>query len=642
MMSITSVKFEKVAEETQDYCSESLNDRTEMEQNKDETNELIEYYYDPEDIEIVHFVDEPENINPEKYKCFFCTESFHKKSSVDRHLDKHRILCCDVCQKIYKARDKFKDHLKTHFLAYQCDECGKIFNKKKKFDCHAEKYHGIEIIQSSRMKNSLKKMYKCDFCPRVFEINLARHAHQRTIHKNNRIDPFKCKDCGLSFIMREELRMHAFVHYSGKIHTCTEDNCGKIFKTRKQLVSHVKIHSAPRYQCNECFQTFVQCSGLNKHLKRCKGKHVPVPEISLDEKERIANIAMQQFKLFGGRCAEVKRTRLRKKSGKSKHFLDENIDLSVPKIISVIQAEIKDTIKYKLKLTNINERTSSTIKSFESEIPVKFYNCDDCDYKTLRKTKLSDHVGSHRQCRINNKSLVACFDCDKTFKNVSKYRDHMKNVHKTLENVEKIAVNESKIICELCGKFSNNKKSAHEHSKRHYTKHVQCEVCLKQLLPKTIRAHMKRHHNSEQVDNTDIIEEIPCHACGKQFKNQSYVDLHFQRMHVEENRDRGVTYRCRECGDAFYRKLELTQHSLAVHYSGKIFSCSICNMHFKKPYLLGTHQTIHHSERAPSTIECIVCKKFYTQESSLRKHLIKVHTVSNELKPPRGMNKLKF
>ena len=237
---------------------------------------------------------------------------------------------------------------------------------------------------------------------------------------------------------------------------------------------------------------------------------------------------------------------------------------------------------------------------------------------------------------------MACFDCDTSFKNVSKYREHMKTDHKALENVGIIAVNESKIICELCGKFSNNKKSAHEHSKRHYTKHVQCDVCLKQLLPKTIRAHMKRHHNTEQVVHNDIIEEIPCHACGKLFKNQSYVDLHFQRMHVEENRDRGVTYRCRECGEAFYRKLQLTQHTLALHYTGKIYSCSICNMHFKKPYLLGSHQKIHHLERTPPSIECIVCKKFYTQESSLRKHLIKVHTVSNQLKPPRGMNKLKF
>ncbi|CAO1363958.1 unnamed protein product [Diamesa serratosioi] len=626
-----------------------------MQQNKNEANELLEYYSISEQNEIIKTVNDIENTYLEHYKCFFCSESFHKKSSVDRHLDKHRRLCCDVCQKVYKSRDKFKDHLKTHFLAYQCDECGKIFNKKIKFDCHAEKYHGIESSQSSRLKNKPKKIYKCDFCPRVFEINLARHAHQRTIHKNNRIDPFKCKDCGLSFIMREELRMHAFVHYSGKIHTCSEEDCRKIFKTRKQIISHVKIHSAPRYQCNVCFQTFVQCSGLNKHMKRCKGKHVPLPEISLDEKERVANVAQKQFRLFGGRCAEVKKPRIRRKIIKSHEVLEDNYDktdddwktwtneVSVPKIpfVNLLKSspEIIDEIKCDSKPENMEDTPKPTMNS-TSRTTENFYHCDDCNYKTLRKTKLSGHVRGHRQCRINIKSLVACFDCDKSFNNVSKYREHMKIVH--IENKGTTNVNDHKIICELCGKFSNNKKSAHEHSKRHYTKHVQCDVCLKQLLPKTVRSHMKRHHNPVQSHNNDIMEEIPCHVCGKQFKNQSYVDLHFQRMHVEENRDRGVTYRCRECGEAFYRKLELTQHGLAIHFTGKIFTCTICNMLFKKPYLLETHQNIHHSDRAPPSIECIVCKKFYTQESSLRKHLIKVHTVSNELKPPRGMNKLKF
>ena len=621
MISITTVKFKKVVDHAVNLSSE--------------TNEMIEYYYSPEQSQIIKSLNDVEIIHLERYKCFFCSESFNTKSSVDRHLDKHRKLCCNVCQKTYKARDKFKDHLKTHFLAYQCDECGKIFNKKTKFDCHAEKYHGIESTKSLRMKNSAKKIYKCDFCPRVFEINLARHAHQRTIHKNNRIDPFKCKDCGLSFIMREELRIHAFAHYSGKIHTCTEENCSKIFKTRKQLGSHVKIHSAPRYQCNVCFQTFVQCSGLNKHSKRCKGKHEPLPELSLEEKEKIANTAQEQFRLFGGRCADFKKSRFKRKSKKSHKVLDDVEELiddewkmwmnkeSVPKIpfdkLVGLQAEINDNIECNLNLENIKERLEPIINSSQ-KAPPKFYNCDGCSYKTLRKTKLSDHVRGHRQGRLNIKSLVACFDCDRSFKNVSKYRDHMKNVHKVIKDVGIIDVNESKIICELCGKFSNNKKSAHEHSKRHYTKHVQCDICLKQLLPKTIRAHMKRHHNTEQIEHTDIKEEIPCHACGKQFKNQTYVDLHFQRMHVEENRNRGVTYRCRECGEAFYRKLELTQHGLAVHYTGKIYTCSICNLHFKKPYLLGTHQNIQHSERSPPTIECIVCKKFYTQESSLRKH----------------------
>lgn len=618
-----------------------------MQQDKDEAIEMHKYYHISKQNEIMK---SEVDTYPKQYKCFFCNDSFHKKSSVDRHLDKHRRLSCDVCPKIYKTRDKFKDHLKTHFLAYQCDECGKIFNKKIKFDCHAEKYHGIESSQSLKMKNKAKKMYKCDFCPRVFEINLARHAHQRTIHKNNRIDPFKCKDCGLSFIMREELRMHAFVHYSGKIHTCTEEDCRKIFKTGKQLGSHIKTHSAPRYQCNVCFQTFVQCSGLNKHMKRCKGKHVTLPEISLDEKERIANKAQKQFRLFGGRCAKIKKLRMTKKAVERYEALEDNHEkpddkwkmwineTSITKfpLIKPVTFSAENIDEIKCNLSTSKSTINSTQKTLE-----KIYVCDDCNYETLRKTKLSEHVRGHRKCRINTKCLVACFDCDKSFKNVSKYREHMKIVHETLENKKVTSINENKIICELCGKFSNNKKSAHEHSKRHHTKHVQCDVCLKQLLPKTIRAHMKRH-NKEQSKYTNIIDEIPCHACGKQFKNQSYVDLHFQRMHVEENRDRGTTYRCRECGDAFYRKLELTQHGLAVHFTGKIYTCSICNMHFKKPYLLRTHHNIHHSDRIPPSIECIVCKKFYTQESSLRKHLIKVHTVCNELKPPRGMNKLKF
>ncbi|XP_076792469.1 LOW QUALITY PROTEIN: uncharacterized protein LOC117710275 [Arvicanthis niloticus] len=153
---------------------------------------------------------------------------------------------------------------------YTCDtyrnaliESSYLERKNKPYKCDN---CGKSFIQSSHLKNHYRihtgdKPYKCDECGKSFTRSSGLKVHHR-IHTGDK--SYKCVICGKSFINSLHLKRHYRIHTGDKPYKC--DTCGKNFMQSSHLKSHYRIHTGDKpYKCNECGKSFTQSSSLKVH-----------------------------------------------------------------------------------------------------------------------------------------------------------------------------------------------------------------------------------------------------------------------------------------------------------------------------------------------------------------------------------------
>lgn len=129
------------------------------------------------------------------------------------------------------------------------------------------------IFQISRMDTSNTTAKKedllkyCVFCKKGFlkSYSLSRHLHLHTGAK-----PFRCPQCGYGFIQKSDLQRHLAIHSEVFSFECELKDCGRKFRTKRNLRSHQGNAHFNRgsYPCNKCPKVFETNSSLRFHLMK--------------------------------------------------------------------------------------------------------------------------------------------------------------------------------------------------------------------------------------------------------------------------------------------------------------------------------------------------------------------------------------
>ncbi|XP_047505112.1 zinc finger protein 723-like isoform X1 [Pieris napi] len=119
-------------------------------------------------------------------------------------------------------------------------------------------------VRQCKNVNGEKKTFLCDICGKVTKTKANLLNHKST-HVN--VFPFKCDVCPYRGRTVDLLRVHKRSHLKDKPYKCTQ--CPKATTTSSNLAKHIQhVHSKIRpHKCSYCEKAFSTKHCMNKHIK---------------------------------------------------------------------------------------------------------------------------------------------------------------------------------------------------------------------------------------------------------------------------------------------------------------------------------------------------------------------------------------
>ncbi|XP_058450480.1 zinc finger protein 84-like [Malaya genurostris] len=267
---------------------------------------------------------------------------------------------------------------------------------------------------------------------------------------------------------------------------------------------------------------------------------------------------------------------------------------------------------------------------------------------------------------VHSHALYSCFVCGKNFHLMAHLSEHIKSGHDTETTKQHIneslwrafEVDASSIKeCRICFRLFASPKTEHQHREhhlkeltltctncggKHYESHcteprptyapvyekVQCEQCQRWMSKKNIKEHIATHANERLY---------PCTVCKKSFKVKRTAHRHIQNHINAQNKRR----KCYECDQVFENESSIPEHYRLVHQHLRPYNCQICGEGFYQKTELGDHSHTHSdSERRRISVqnpvehyqlgnarvyECTLCRRAFSAKRTTVAHFI-VHT----------------
>ncbi|XP_007445917.1 PREDICTED: zinc finger protein 142 [Lipotes vexillifer] len=264
-----------------------------------------------------------------RLECGACQEAFPSRPALDEHRRQqhfsHRCQLCDFAarERVGLVKHYLEQHEETSAAAssagdagqppLRCPFCDFACRHQLVLDHHVKGHGGTRLYKCTDCAYSTKnrqkitwhsrvhtgeKPYRCHLCPYACADPSRLKYHMR-IHKEER--KYLCPDCGYKCKWVNQLKYHMTKHTGLKPYQCPEceyctnradalrvhqetrhrearafmcEQCGKAFKTRFLLRTHLRKHSeAKPYVCNVCHRAFRWAAGLRHHALTHTDRH---------------------------------------------------------------------------------------------------------------------------------------------------------------------------------------------------------------------------------------------------------------------------------------------------------------------------------------------------------------------------------
>ena len=413
---------------------------------------------------------------------------------------------CEVCSKDFSTLWSKVEHVEAvhELIRYSCDYCGNSASSKGNLRKHIIKHHPDESIPETfiKIKSESTSKYTED----------VQETQKGAFKETN--DPSLREACKL---------------------------CSEVFKDRKLLLNHLKLHKTgnirraykiPTEVTEETFASIVlNCPRCDKKfnseniLRRHKEKYCKIKDVfranpksqdglNVDGEVVDAETAVMMLTLGYGGCKRPK--------------LEENMDVKMDDrddITDLNKEEAYERIQD--KHMELAETDENIIMQSDSE--TKPFICKVCDIIYQSKLSLQNH---------NRYFHDRTDDLDED--NAPESTNMDEKVEKTYNEIEP---GEKLVVCKICDRTYKSKLSLQNHKRFvHDGINYPCSECdFKGTAPSSLKYHIEGKHTTMK---------FPCNQCNYMSNTHQELAYHKKRQHIE-GKDESSLYPCEECDQKF-------------------------------------------------------------------------------------------
>ncbi|XP_019931546.3 zinc finger protein Xfin [Aedes albopictus] len=413
--------------------------------------------------------------------------------------------------------------------------------------------------------------------------------------------------------------------------------CQKLFKTRKVLLCHKKIHQPRKHICKMCSKPFGRRQQLLRHMNLVHPKEPETNDDTISESRgKIVAVieSLEQEQVTQNDALASETSDAIDQEGVAQDCYE---DVEEQFEESLQSTKGGDTSKTFCEATSSHLANGKGINTEKNEL-----QCDIC-FKTF---KLGKTMRAHKKSAHGINALV-CPICERPFAQRNLLQRHIESHQSVEERMQRVKNNARPFKCDVCEKAFARKGRLGEHQKKvHGPRNHECHICsFRFTMRDDLEKHIKRHardrdskedfrllHQMQPKDaNVEgqpksikiakdceqnfAADRAQCGKCQKTFTSHKSLWLHYKFTHKPKKMN------CSICSAVFITNKHLEKHILRNHkqQDGTLqpLKCPVCSKVFLTKGQLNRHAMNH----GPRKHCCSVCNKTFITPQKLESHM---------------------